>query len=144
MFEIFAAWRELLHVSEWTGLSVGALGLLAAGAYFLPEMRALAIRAAIVTAAAYGGLLYGNHTGRADVKAQWDAATIKAAAAKDAADADAQNALDAKYLPVIAALQKQAADLQRQADGDDSKTVGIVAGACQLGSAPLRLRGKPK
>lgn len=136
----FQAWREVLHVSEWTGLSVGVLAGLGAAAWFLPPVRSLAIRGAIVVAVAYGALLYGNHTGRDDVLKEWDAANTRAAAAKDAADADAQKGLDAKYLPVIAALQKQADDRNAQANVNDGKIVGAMAGACQLGSAPLRLR----
>lgn len=140
MLEIFAAWREAVHVSEWTGLSVGALGALGAAAWFLPPLRSLAIKAAIGIGIGYGALIYGNHTGRADVLAQWDAAKIKAAAESKTADAGAQKALDAQYQPIIDALQKQADDLRAQGNGDDSKIVGAMAGACQLGAAPLRLR----
>lgn len=139
----FQAWREVLHVSEWTGLSVGVLAGLGALAWFVPPARTLAIGAGVAVALGYGGLMYGNHTGRADVQLEWDAANARAKAAAATEDADAQKTLDAKYQPIIAALQKQADDLKRRADrngNDDSKVVGAMAGACQLGSAPLRLR----
>lgn len=140
----FQAWREVLHVSEWTGLSVGVLAGLGALAWFFPPARTLAIGTGIAVAVGYGGLIVGNHTGRNDVLAEWDAANARAKAAAAAADVDAQKSLDAKYLPIIAALQKRAEDLSAQANRNDSKTVGMVAGACQLGTAPLRLRLKPK
>lgn len=138
------AWREVLHVSEWTGLSVGVLAGLGALAWFFPPARTLAISAGIAVAVGYGGLIWGNHTGRDDVLREWDAANARAAAAAASDDTDAQKALDAKYLPIIAALQKQADDRNAQANVNDGKIVGAMAGACQLGSAPLRLRGKPK
>jgi hypothetical protein len=133
----FQGWREVLHISEWTGISIGALGLLAFGAYMLPETRALAIRTAIVVAVGYVGLLYGDHTGRADVTAQWDAANAKAKAAAAAEDASAQKDLDAKY------LQQQNDALQQQVKDYESKMVGVAGGTCQLGAGPLRLR-KPR
>jgi hypothetical protein len=144
VFEVFAAYREILHVGEWTGLSVGMLAGLGALAWFFPPARTLAISTGIAVVVGYGCLIYGNHTGRDDVLAEWTAANARAKAATAAADTDAQSALDAKYLPVIAALQKRADDLKSQANGDDSKIVGAMAGACQLGTAPLRLRKPAK
>lgn len=138
MFEALSAWREVVHLSEWTGLSVGALAGLGALAWLFPPARALAIVAGVAVATGYGGVITGNHTGRADVQAQWDVAKAAAAAASKAEDADAQKALDAKY------LKAQNDDLQQQVRDYESKMVGMAAGTCVLGSAPLRLRGKPK
>src|SRR5262245_19829035 len=110
MFEIAAsvlsAWRTILHVSEWTGLSVGALAGLAFLAWPSPAARTFAIRAALVIAAAYGGTTYGNHVGRADVMAQWEAAKAAAEQARKERDAAIAAELEQKYAPVITALQR--------------------------------------
>ncbi len=101
----------------------------------------LGLAAAVGALCLYGGLVYGDASGRREVRAQWDAAKVQAEAAKEAADADAQRALDAQYQPVIADLQKQSDALQQQVNDYESKMVGMVgAGSCQLGTAPLRLR----
>lgn len=137
----FQAWREVLHVSEWTGLSVGMLAGLGALAWFVPPARTLAIAAGAAIAIAYGGLVIGNHTGRADVHAEWDAANERAKAAAAVEDADAKAALDAKYLQTQNDSAAYAADLQAQVRDYESKMVGMAAaGACQLGDPPLRLR----
>ena len=136
-------YREVLHVSEWTGISVGALVLMAAGAYFLPETRALAIRAAVVILVGYGALLFGNHAGRADVTAQWEAANAKAADAAKERDAAAAAALEQKYAPVIEGLKAQADARDKQVSDYESTIVGL-AGTCPLGDAPLQLRLRSK
>lgn len=63
-------WRQVRFVSEATGLSTGALIGLGALAWFVPQVRALALAGAITVTAGYGGLLYGHHAGRADYKAK--------------------------------------------------------------------------
>jgi hypothetical protein len=139
----FQAWREVLHVSEWTGLSVGALAGLAAIAWFFPPARTLAIGAGIAVAVAYGALLYGNHTGRDDVLAEWTAANAKAAADAKARDDAAAAAAEQKYAPIIADLQAQADARDQQVSDYESKIVGL-SGACPLGEPPLRLRHRSK
>jgi hypothetical protein len=139
--------------------SVGILGVILLAIFAPPAGAALAratgdilktrlgFAAAIGAGCLYGGLVYGDMTGRGEVKADWDAANERATAAKDAADAENQKALDAKYQPIIAALQKQADARKREADGNESKAIGMAAGAagaCELGAAALRLRKPAK
>jgi len=75
---ILAAWREILHISAWTGLSLGALAGLAALFYFVPLARKLAVAGAITVLVGWFGLIHGDAVGRADVQMQWNDA--KAAA----------------------------------------------------------------
>lgn len=136
-------YREVLHISAWSGLSLGAMGAIALIAYLIPGARVLAIASAITVAAGYGGLLYGNHTGRADVLAQWDAANVKAEKDRVARDAKITADLEAKYGPVVAALEKQSNDLQTQVTTYEKKMLASKSGSsCVLGPAALRLRIK--
>lgn len=74
-------WRETLHIVEWSGLSAGALLGLGALFYFVTPARQFAIAAGIAVLIGWGAVLYGASVGRADVQAQWDAETARAAAA---------------------------------------------------------------
>lgn len=95
MFEAFdaiaTAWRTVLHLSEWSGLSVGAvigLGLLV---YLDPAARNLALAAGLAVAIGFSCVVYGDSTGRADVQAQWDAEKAEAAEKAAAAARTAVN-----------------------------------------------------
>ena len=83
MFEalgaIGAAWRTVLHVSEWSGLSLGVLAGLGLLVYLDPAARRLALIAGLAVAVGFSCILYGDSTGRADVQAQWDAEKAKTA-----------------------------------------------------------------
>jgi len=139
MFEAFTIWREILHVSEWTGLSVGTLAGLALLAWYVPGARTLAACAAVAIVCIYGGELHGNAVGRAEVKAEWDAAEAKAEAERKARDAQIAADLEAKYAPQIAAGK-----------ADDAQALsGLIAAigsgpACPLGPEPLKLRQRSK
>ena len=145
--DIAAAWRTIAHLSEWTGLSVGALAGLAALAYFVPLARRIAIAAGLSVAIAWAALMHGDAVGRADVQKQWDdakAAAVKAEAERDAA---VERELEQKYQPALADLQKQSDDHKAKADSYESKIAALAkrapaSGHCLLGAAADRLRGK--
>ena len=46
MFEalatFFQAWQTVVHISEWTGMSIGALAALVAIIWFVPPLRTVA------------------------------------------------------------------------------------------------------
>lgn len=142
-----AAWREILHISEWTGLSLGALAGLGALFYFVPLARKLAVAAAITVVVGWGGLIHGEATGRADLQKQWDQAKATAEKAQAERDAGVDEQLKSKYGPQLLALQKQASDNKERADAYESKMVGLLAKSpagpgCQLGAAADRVRGR--
>ena len=132
---IAAAWREIAHISEFTGLSGGVLLGLAALFYCDPLARKLAIRTAVAVVAAYFLAIYAYHLGSADKKAQWDAANVAAAAARRDQDAANARKLQIDFPPAPAV---------DQVDPDEAKILADLSaaavGACQLGSDALRLR----
>lgn len=137
---VFSAWREVLHVSEWTGLSAGMLLGLGALAWFYPPIRTLAITLAVNVACVYGGLLYGNHVGRADAMAQWDAANARAEKDREARDAKIAAELEAKYGPEMAAMVKKSTDLETLVTSYERQILAQKSGSCQLGDGAIRLR----
>lgn len=100
MFEalsgIASAWREIVHVGELTGLSVGMVAGLAALAYFDPTLRKFAIRTAIVLILGYWAMLYAYHMGSADKQAEWKAANAAEAQREASRDKKAPQAADAE------------------------------------------------
>lgn len=84
-----SAWREVMRVSEFTGLSIGMLALLAAIVYFIPTLRGFAIRCAIAVIAGYVLAIFCYHAGASDKQAQWTAANKRVATAIVKRDADA-------------------------------------------------------
>ena len=116
---MFEAAAGVLHVVEWSGLSIGALVALGALAWFVAPLRGFAIVGALIVGAGWAGTLHGDKVGRADVQAQWNAAKVAAAqadkenAAKAAADATTRenkiladaNAQHQKDLKFISSLQ---------------------------------------
>jgi hypothetical protein len=156
MFEVLAgiasAWREILHVSEWTGLSVGALAVLAALFVYAPPVRGFVGFAAIAVVAAYIGSVFGESRGladgRAEVQVRWDAARRKAAAAAIARDTSIENSLEAKYAPEMERLKAWGKDSQERADTNAARVKDLekrvaggraVAAACELGAAADRV-----
>jgi len=115
--DIAAAWRTILHVSEWSGLSIGALAAGALLIYLVPASRKLVILGAILVLVGWICLIHGDRVGRADVHAEWDAAKAAAAAAQAKRDADIGQELEAKYQPKLADLQKQARRAQGKGRG---------------------------
>jgi hypothetical protein len=152
MFEVLqaiaGAWRSIAHISEWTGLSIGALAAIAAVVYLDPRVLRPALVVAIVILLVYFGVLYGGHVGRADVEAQWADARKAAIAAASERDAMTERTLEQKYAPRLAALEKQAADNKARADGYESRIIGLLAkgtssrGACALGAAADRVHAR--
>lgn len=142
--EAASAWRELLHISEVTGLSVGVIVALVALALYVPTARRLALEAAALVLVGWLTAIYAYRVGRADVEAEWAAARTAAAAAQTARDRNVAAELDAKYQPLIAGLQKRADDNASQVKAYERKIVALMAGrpagACQLGADALRLR----
>lgn len=149
MFELvsnaFGAWREILHVSEWTGLSVGALAGLGALFYFVPLARKLAIAAAVTVLVGWGGMIHGDAVGRADLQKQWDAAKAAATAAQNARDAEVEKELEQKYQPKLADLQKQSDERKARSDTYERQIINLLAktppaAGCLLGAAASRVR----
>src|SRR5580692_2974977 len=118
-------WREILHVSEWTGLSIGMIVAIAALVYLDPRLLRPALIAAGVVAIAYAGVMYGDHVGRADVEAQWADSRAAAAKAAQAHDRLVGVELEQKYSPQLAALTKQARDNKDQADAYERKIMAL-------------------
>ena len=138
MFTIFDAWREIAHVAELTGVSVGVLVALAALAFFDPVSRGFVIRFGLIVIIIYACLMCGLHLGASDVRAQWDAANARAAAEAKARDDAAAKATADTFNPTIEARDKEIADLKlmvSQYEARLSKTH-----PCPLGSNALRLR----
>lgn len=141
-----ASWRGILHVSEWTGLSLGALASIALLVYLDPRVLKPAILLAIGLLLLYGGTLYGDHTGRADVEAQWADAREAAIKADQERDTMIEQKLEAKYQPQLAALQKLADERNARAAANERKIAtnskAPARGACLLGAAANRVPAK--
>lgn len=152
--------RGVEHFAAWTGLSVGALLMIAVVAYVFPSTLRLGIRLGIAVALLYGATLYGNATGRGDVEAQWADARKAAIAADSERDAMTEQSLEAKYGPQLAALQLQdqahatrAETFQQRAKSYESTIIGLRAlvapdakpvkaaagNACELGARADRV-----
>lgn len=138
--QLDAVAEELRRFSEWTGISIGILVGLIALVWFYPPARSFAIRVGVFTLVIYFALVTGNHLGRADVTAEWNAAKAAAAAAAKQRDVDAQAALDAKYGPIAAQLDQAS----KERDAYEQQLLAAMAkdasGACPLVPAALQLR----
>lgn len=141
---LFEAWRTVAHISAWTGLSAAAIAGLAFLAISLPEFRGIAIRAAIVIGVAYGGLLYGDHVGRADTMAQWNAANAKAEQARQQRDAQVKADAEREMAPLVAQMRAALETRTKQVTKYEHDLLAAKSGAaaCELGAGALRLRDK--
>lgn len=144
MFEGLGLLHEVARVSAWTGLSAGALAACVALGWFVAAARPVAIAGAVAVAAAYGGLLYGDHSRGAADKVAWDDAVAAAAEQAKARDAAIGKAAADKYDPVVQELARQADGLKRQVDLDEKKMlaakIGAGGDACVVGADAVRLR----
>jgi hypothetical protein len=146
MSDLSAIAHEAVHLSELTGLSIGALAICVAVVVFLPPARFLAIGAAVVIVVSYGAGLYEHRVGRAEVTSEWAAADEAAAKAAAQRDQTISATLDAKYSPIIVDLKKHSATLQDQVASYEKQLLAAksanasAGGACELGAAALRLR----
>ena len=143
MFEfvgvILQAWREIAHIAEWTGLSIGTLVALGFLAYLDPDLRKLAIRGALLAGAAYCLGIFAYHVGSADKQAEWNAANVQAAQNARSRDAAADKATEAVYGPIIAARDQMIAELNSKVRDYETK-LSHGSDKCPLGTEPLRLR----
>lgn len=143
MFELLSAWREILHISEWTGLGLGGLAIVAAAVYFIHIPFLTAVRITVLIVTAYFCLLLGDAVGTRDKQRQWDASRAAAAAAEKKHDEAVANLLEQKYRPQLDQIQKQAQANKDLADGYEKKMLVILAkqpaGSCQLGDLAGRL-----
>lgn len=139
--EIYAAWRGVAHVAEWTGLSVAGLVGCGAALYFAWQVsfvRHAAIAMIALIIAGYGGVMAGNHVGRSDARAECEAQKRadkermdKAASARDSSIAT----ITAKtFDPINDLLAKQ--DAARQIEITNAKPTGD----CRIGASALRMR----
>lgn len=139
-----AGWRTFVHVSEWSGLSIGALVAGAALVWFVPPARKLVVLGSILVLVGWLCLVHGDRVGRADVHAQWHDARKAAIAAEKERDAMAEQKLDQKYRPQLADLQKQSDARKARADNYERKMVALLAKnpaapRCELGGAAERV-----
>lgn len=139
-------WKEVLQISAWTGLSVGALAAAAALAYFVPQARALALIAIVIIVTTYSALIYGAHTGASDVRARWNAANVQAEKDRKFRDTAISAQLTAKYDRVLDLLNKDNTELQDKIDVYEKQLLAANKkgsnSSCALGPAALRLRVK--
>lgn len=141
MFEALAAWREVGHLAEYTGLSIGALIGLGFLFFYVPGVRLFVAAAAIAVVAGGLGLVHGESVGHrdgtAEIEAQWADARKAAIQANAERDVMVEENLEQKYQPKLAELQQQAAADKARADdyeqklGKGTKTVAT----CELGDA---------
>lgn len=151
LFTLGAAWRTVLHVSEWSGVSIGLLAGGAALIYLVPASRKLVILAAIGVVIGWLGLLHGDRVGRADVEAQWADARQAAIAAEKDRDNLVELELERKYQPLLIDIANQSDARKKKADAYErqifnlqSKTVALsktpAPAVCVLGLAAERMR----
>jgi|ERR1700674_1438914 len=140
MLEALGVLHQVLRFSEWTGLGLGMLAGLVALSIYVPPLRSLATHAALALAVGYAALMYGDKVGRADVTAQWNAAIARAEKEREARDAAIHAEIEGQYRPIVAALERQVADNQREVDKDERAPASVDR--CPLGSQPLRLRNR--
>jgi hypothetical protein len=148
MFEALRAWREVGHLAEYLGLSVGMLAGMVALFLYVPLVRKLAIVGAIAAVALGIGLvrgeIVGHRDGKAEVQGQWDDARKAAIAADEERDRLIEQQLEAQYQPRLGELQAQAAAEKARADGYEAKGAvakghSAAAAACELGDAADRV-----
>lgn len=141
-----AAWRTILHISEWSGLSIGALAAGAALVYLRPALLKPVVIVGVAVALLWVGLIHGDATGRADVEAQWADARKAAITADAERDAMTEQKLELTYKPKLADLQKQADERKQKAEADERRIATLSKGsarsACELGAAANRVSGK--
>jgi hypothetical protein len=143
LLEFFSAWREIVHISEWTGLSLGALACIGALFYFEHIPVGTTVRAVVIVVVTFASLCVGETFGTRDKQRQWDAARASALEATKKHDDDVALQLDRKYQPQLLQIQKQAQANKDLADGYEKKMLAILAkqpaGSCQLGDVAQRL-----
>lgn len=157
MFEILkdvaAAWRTIVHVSEWSGLSIGLLIALAAILYLLPGLRKVVLIGAAGVVFGWLCVIHGDRVGRADVGAQWAEARNAAIDADKERDNMTELNLRAEYGPQNAAIDKRAAENKKRADDAEHRNHDLLSklaargkaavaagGPCKLGDVASRLR----
>ena len=141
-----AAWRTIVHISEWSGLSIGALAAGAALLYFFPQARKLVIAGAVLVLVGFVCVIHGDRVGRADVEAQWADARKAAIAAEQERKIMIEQQLERQYKPQLAGLQQQSNERKAKADANEKKLAirskGHARGTCELGAAADRVPGK--
>src|SRR5262249_27315098 len=103
-----AAWRTITHISEWTGLSLGALAACGAVLYFEPAARQVAIGGAVAVGIGWTCLVHGHAVGVADRDAQLKILS-------DQGDARAAASAKADESALVADIQQKA---KKQHDED--------------------------
>jgi hypothetical protein len=110
-------WREIAHVSELTGLSIGVLCVLAAVVWFDPDARKFAIRLGLFVIVGYVLAMASYGLGARDVRAEWNVANARAAADAKQRDTSAAANAGADAANQDAALQAQRAKDQEVVNG---------------------------
>ena len=85
MFEVLgdiaSGWRTILHISEWSGLSIGTLAIGVFLFIYVPLARKAVILVAIGALISLVSVIHGDRVGSADVHAEWAEARKAAIAA---------------------------------------------------------------
>lgn len=156
MFETLSAWREVGHLAEYTGLSVGMLAGCGALFLYVPGVRLFACAGALLAAGFWFGSIRGevggHRDGKAEVQAQWDDAREAAIKADEDRDVMIGQQLEQKYGPLreqaaadkaraddyasrIGTLTRGGAGSPRAAAIGGAKAVAAAVAACELGDA---------
>lgn len=140
MFEqidiLLAGWRTLLHLSEWSGLSIGVLAAIAVVIWLRPALLKPALLAAGLVAFGFSCVIYGDHAGRTDKQREWDAARVAAEAAAVRRDGEVAVTLEQTYLPRLKTLQAEADARKAQGDQYEAKILALIAAGQPKGAAP--------
>ena len=135
MFELFAAYRNVLHIAEWTGLSAGALAACAAAAYFgfaIPAVRRAAIAGAVAVGAGYLGLMHGVRRHPRRRREAMGGREGEDGSCRYVRDADATTDTAKTFDPVVVVLQQQEAARQQKVTNVSSAPAPMVAASALL------------
>lgn len=148
MFELFEAWRSVLHLAEWTGLSLSALAGCGFALYLgwqVPLFRRLVLLAAFGVVVLWAGLIHGGSVERRDMLAQQAAEKRAAELERKKRDADIEMAIRREYLPQLATLQRAADDREQQVQINEHQLMAQLGAGprCRISDDALRLRAPP-
>jgi hypothetical protein len=145
--DIASAWRTIVHVSEWSGLSIGALAAGAGLVYLRPALLKPVIAAGVVVGLCWICVIHGDRVGRADVEAQWADARKAAIETEAERKIMIEQQVDLRYQPMLAELKQQSDERKARADANERKLAVLSKGAparnaCELGAAADRVPGR--
>ncbi|WP_139483299.1 hypothetical protein [Bradyrhizobium ivorense] len=149
---IGAGWRALVHISAWSGLSVGAILGLAVLVYFDPKALKAAIAGGVAVAIAWAAIVHGHSVGVADEDARLQTISnrndARAGAAASADETALVRAIESKAkdqhnadLAGIARLKAAGASCAFDPDSGDAS--GVLARPGQAGAGAVDGKAQP-